>query len=143
MCFLDGHKLTLSPHRKQTLSSETSKAINKLLKPYKDKMATLGLSSKSANRTMYSSFSTNTSTNFSSKKSLYTLNSASYTHMSGLRNTVSIFSLRTVTEKLLSMVEKFKDLEIKVVKYLFTKKDLWRTFENAVMTQFKEQPNGS
>jgi len=56
--------------------------------------------------------------------------------MSGLRNTISIFSLRATAEKLQCMFEKFKTLEIKLVNTQFTSKNLWGEVEK-IVSQFE------
>ena len=59
-------------------------------------------------------------------------NSPSYSHMSRLRSTVNLISIRATSERLLAIVEKFKDFELQVVKSTMSKRNLWESFEKVL-----------
>lgn len=114
---------------------ESAKAINRLIKPYKDKI--------NAIRTMLGGENSRMATQanfFSAGGSQHAINSgfnfASYSHMSRLRNTINLFSLRATADKLVLVMGKFKDVEVQVVKQQLQAKQLVPAFEKA-MSQFK------
>ena len=53
--------------------------------------------------------------------------------MSRLRNAASLFSLRATCEKLIPVMDKFKDVSVQVVKSQITKKQLWAAFERVIV----------
>ena len=97
-----------------------------MIKPYKDKIANIRAM---MNRNVNAASTTFHSVTVSPKRSLnYNLNLANYNHMSRLRNAVSLFSIKATADRLVEVMDKYKELFLGIVKSQMTKRQLWPVF---------------